>query len=277
MKRKEYEKEMRRPAGRAGGHAGVGQGHRRQGLHRVRGRGLGRQGRHDPADHRADEPAGVQAHRPAGPDEREKSQMYIQRYIAHFPSAGEVVIFDRSWYNRAGVEPVMGYCTPEQTERFLEHGARGREGDGRRRDHPDQVLPQRQPSTSRPGGSRAGSTTRARSGSSRPTDLKSYSRRYDYLPGPRRDVRRHRAPEWAPWYIVDNDDKKRGRLNIISPPAQPDPVRAAPAAGREDAEAAEPTTGTSSRRSLAAQHPDAVLDARRQAPRPTGLKEKDWR
>ena len=54
------------------------------------------------------------------PNERVKSQMYIQRYIAHFPSAGEVVIFDRSWYNRAGVEPVMGYCTPEQTEQFLE-------------------------------------------------------------------------------------------------------------------------------------------------------------
>ena len=54
------------------------------------------------------------------PTEREKSQMYIQRYIAHFPAAGEVVIFDRSWYNRAGVEPVMGFCTPEQAERFLE-------------------------------------------------------------------------------------------------------------------------------------------------------------
>ena len=54
------------------------------------------------------------------PTEREKSQMYIQRYIRHFPAAGEVVIFDRSWYNRAGVEPVMGFCTPEQTERFLE-------------------------------------------------------------------------------------------------------------------------------------------------------------
>src|SRR6476619_8379144 len=54
------------------------------------------------------------------PDARVRSQMYIQRYIAHFPSAGEVAIFDRSWYNRAGVEPVMGYCTPEQTERFLE-------------------------------------------------------------------------------------------------------------------------------------------------------------
>jgi len=54
------------------------------------------------------------------PNEREKSQMYIQRYMAHFPAAGEVAIFDRSWYNRAGVEPVMGYCTPEQTQRFLD-------------------------------------------------------------------------------------------------------------------------------------------------------------
>src|SRR5207247_6026148 len=53
------------------------------------------------------------------PSEREKSQMYIQRYLPHFPAAGEVVIFDRSWYNRAGVEPVMGFCTPEETERFL--------------------------------------------------------------------------------------------------------------------------------------------------------------
>ena len=54
------------------------------------------------------------------PDARVRSQMYIQRYVSHFPSAGEVVIFDRSWYNRAGVEPVMGYCTPEETARFLQ-------------------------------------------------------------------------------------------------------------------------------------------------------------
>src|SRR3954447_12791012 len=53
------------------------------------------------------------------PSEREKSQMYIQRYLSHFPASGEVVIFDRSWYNRAGVEPVMGFCTPEQSARFL--------------------------------------------------------------------------------------------------------------------------------------------------------------
>jgi polyphosphate kinase len=56
----------------------------------------------------------------AAPTGREKSQMYIQRYLPHFPAAGEVVIFDRSWYNRAGVERVMGFCTPEETERFLE-------------------------------------------------------------------------------------------------------------------------------------------------------------
>src|SRR6201989_3484205 len=54
------------------------------------------------------------------PTEREKSQMYIQRYLPHFPAAGEIVIFDRSWYNRAGVERVMGFCTEEQVERFLE-------------------------------------------------------------------------------------------------------------------------------------------------------------
>ena len=54
------------------------------------------------------------------PSDREKSQMYLQRYIQRFPAAGEVVIFDRSWYNRAGVEPVMGFCTEEDTERFLE-------------------------------------------------------------------------------------------------------------------------------------------------------------
>ena len=56
----------------------------------------------------------------SAPTEREKSQMYIQRYLPHFPAAGEVVIFDRSWYNRAGVERVMGFCTPKETDRFLE-------------------------------------------------------------------------------------------------------------------------------------------------------------
>src|SRR5436190_11860695 len=58
----------------------------------------------------------------AAPSDREKSQMYMQRYMAHFPAAGEIVIFDRSWYNRAGVERVMGFCSDEQYERFLGMG-----------------------------------------------------------------------------------------------------------------------------------------------------------
>ena len=141
--------------------------------------------------------------------------MYIQRYIAHFPAAGEVVIFDRSWYNRAGVEPVMGFCTPEQTERFLEMVPHGREGDGRLGHHPDQVLARRSAPTSRRDVSRAGSTTPARSGSSRRLDLKSYSRWYDYLRA-RDAMFAATDTAWAPWFIANNEDKKRGRLNIIS-------------------------------------------------------------
>src|ERR1700755_2260763 len=65
-------------------------------------------------------PRGLRVGALAAPSDREKSQMYMQRYMAHFPAAGEVVIFDRSWYNRAGVEYVMGFCTKEQHRRFLE-------------------------------------------------------------------------------------------------------------------------------------------------------------
>jgi polyphosphate kinase 2 len=148
------------------------------------------------------------------PTEREKSQMYIQRYIKHFPAAGEVVIFDRSWYNRAGVEPVMGFCTPEQTERFL-----------------DQV----------PGVEKAmvesgihlikywlevsadEQTKRLMSRIDDPRkiwklsdmDLKSYSRWYDYSRA-RDAMFAATDTAWAPWFIAHTDDKKRGRLNIIS-------------------------------------------------------------
>ena len=98
------------------------------------------------------------------PTEREKSQMYIQRYMAHFPAAGEVVIFDRSWYNRTGVEPVMGFCAPEETGRFLAlvpGGVKAMADSGI-------VLLStgwRSARMSRPGGWRAASTTRGRSGS----------------------------------------------------------------------------------------------------------------
>ena len=70
-------------------------------------------------DHRARQPARVSRRRAAGADGAGEDQMYMQRYIPHFPAAGEVVIFDRSWYNRAGVERVMGFCTEEQTSQFL--------------------------------------------------------------------------------------------------------------------------------------------------------------
>ena len=148
------------------------------------------------------------------PDARVRSQMYIQRYIAHFPSAGEVAIFDRSWYNRAGVEPVMGYCTPEQTERFLE------------------LAPQVEKAMVDDGiilikyflnVSRDEQTRRLESRIDdprkvwklSPTDLKSYSRRYDYLRA-RDAMFAATSSRWAPWHIVHNDDKKRGRLNIIT-------------------------------------------------------------
>jgi polyphosphate kinase 2 len=148
------------------------------------------------------------------PTEREKSQMYIQRYMAHFPAAGEVVIFDRSWYNRAGVEPVMGFCTPEETQRFLGLVA------GAEKAMADSgiVLLKYWLEVS------PGEQTRrleARIHDPRKIwklsdmDLKSYSRWYDYSRA--RDAMFAASDTaWAPWYVAHTDDKKRGRLNIIS-------------------------------------------------------------
>ncbi len=148
------------------------------------------------------------------PTEREKSQMYIQRYVAHFPAAGEVVIFDRSWYNRSGVEPVMGFCTPEATERFLG------------------LVPGVEKTMTDSGilllkywlgVSPSEQTRRLESRIHDPRkiwklsdlDLKSYSRWYDYSRA-RDAMFAATDTAWAPWYIADTDDKKRGRLNIIS-------------------------------------------------------------
>ncbi|GAA2852691.1 polyphosphate kinase 2 [Actinoplanes cyaneus] len=148
------------------------------------------------------------------PTDRERSQMYIQRYLPHLPAAGEVVVFDRSWYNRAGVERVMGYCTDEQADQFL-------------RATPEveraivdsgvillkywlEVSPDEQ-------------TRRLQNRIDDPRkvwklsglDLKSYSRWYDYSRA--RDEMFHATDtSWAPWYTANTDDKKRGRLNIIS-------------------------------------------------------------
>ena len=148
------------------------------------------------------------------PTEREKSQMYIQRYLPHFPAAGEVVIFDRSWYNRAGVEPVMGFCTPQETERFLElvPGVEKAMGD-------DGILLLKYWLEVSPGEQ----TRRLKSRIDDPRkiwklsdmDLKSYSRWYDYSRA-RDAMFAATDTAWAPWYIARTDDKKRGRLNIIS-------------------------------------------------------------
>ena len=161
------------------------------------------------------------------PTEREKSQMYVQRYMAHFPSAGEVAIFDRSWYNRAGVEPVMGYCTPEQTEKFLamvplvekamvDNGI---------------ILLKYWLNVSVEEQTRRLSnriTDPVKTWKLSPTDLKSYSRHYDYCRA--RDAMLAATDTgWAPWFVVDSNDKKRARLNIISHLLSQIPYTAPPA------------------------------------------------
>jgi polyphosphate kinase len=148
------------------------------------------------------------------PTEREKSQMYIQRYIRHFPAAGEIAIFDRSWYNRAGVERVMGFCDMNQVKRFLEMVPLVE------RAIVDsgiillkywlEVTPEEQ--TRR---------LEARIDDGRkiwklsPMDLKSYNRWYDYSRA-RDDMFAATDTSFAPWYVVRTDDKRRGRLNLIT-------------------------------------------------------------
>jgi len=148
------------------------------------------------------------------PTEREKSQMYVQRYVQHFPAAGEVVIFDRSWYNRAGVEPVMGFCTPEDTERFLQLTPAVEKA------MTDsgilllkywlEVSPDEQ---TRRLESRINDPRKIWKLS--PMDLKSYSRWFDYSRA-RDAMFAATDTAWAPWYVADADDKKRARLNVIS-------------------------------------------------------------
>ena len=148
------------------------------------------------------------------PSEREKSQMYLQRYVPHLPAAGEVAIFDRSWYNRAGVERVMGYCTPAETERFLEQvpaveKAMVDSGIYLLKYWLDVGADEQ--------------TRRLQSRMQDPRkiwklsdmDLKSYSRWYDYSRARDAMFAATDTP-WAPWYVAYTDDKKRGRLNIIS-------------------------------------------------------------
>jgi polyphosphate kinase 2 len=160
------------------------------------------------------------------PTEREKSQMYLQRYVPHFPAAGEVVIFDRSWYNRAGVERVMGFCTEQQLQSFFK-GVPLIE-----RAMVDsgiilvkywlEVSPEEQ--TRR---------LEARIDDGRkiwklsPMDLKSYSRWYDYSRA-RDEMFKATDTDFAPWTVARSDDKKRARLNIISDLLERVPYKDAP-------------------------------------------------
>jgi len=148
------------------------------------------------------------------PSQREKAQMYIQRYMQHFPAGGEIVIFDRSWYNRAGVEYVMGFCTREQHRRFLElcpvveryivdsgtilikFWLEVSDKEQRRRFEARVTDPLRQWKLS-------------------PMDLPSRTKWFEYSRA--RDMMlKATDTKWAPWRIVRSDDKKRARLNCIA-------------------------------------------------------------
>jgi polyphosphate kinase 2 len=148
------------------------------------------------------------------PSEREKSQMYAQRYLPHFPAAGEVVIFDRSWYNRAGVERVMGFCTEEQARQFLNIVPLFE----RFMVHSGIILLKYWLEVS-PEEQTRRLTARIDDGRKiwklSPMDLKSYSRWDDYTRA-RDEMFAATNTEWAPWHVARSDDKKRARLNIIS-------------------------------------------------------------
>ena len=147
------------------------------------------------------------------PTDREKSQMYLQRYVRHLPAAGEIVIFDRSWYNRAGVERVMGFCTAEQAKGFLaavplvekaivESGV---------------ILLKYWLEVSSDEQTRR-LEARIKDGRKiwklSPMDLKSYSRWFDYSRA-RDDMFKATDTSWAPWFVVRSDDKRRARLNVV--------------------------------------------------------------
>ena len=148
------------------------------------------------------------------PSEREKTQMYVQRYISHLPAAGEVVIFDRSWYNRAGVEKVLGFCTPKETQQFLQLAPTVEKAMVDSGIH----LIKYWLEVSRPEQTER-LESRIEDGRKTwkltPMDLKSYSHWFDYSRA--RDAMIVATDTaWAPWYLARTDDKRRGRLNVIS-------------------------------------------------------------
>src|SRR5215475_10343088 len=148
------------------------------------------------------------------PSDREKTQVYVQRYIAHFPAAGEIILFDRSWYNRAGVERVMGFCTDEQYERFLvlvpsvEREMIVNNGIILRK----YFLDVSQDEQRRRCEARINDPVKHWKLS--PMDTESVRRWWDYTTAYQRMIEATHTLE-APWYIVPADDKRRARLNLI--------------------------------------------------------------
>jgi polyphosphate kinase 2 len=147
------------------------------------------------------------------PTDREKSQFYLQRYLAHLPAGGEITIFDRSWYNRAGVERVMGFCTEEQAKRFLDMAPAFE----RALVDTGTILLKYWLEVS-PAEQTRRLEARIEDGRKlwklSPMDLKSYSRWYDYSRA-RDAMFLATDTSWAPWYVAHSDDKRRARLNII--------------------------------------------------------------
>jgi polyphosphate kinase 2 len=148
------------------------------------------------------------------PSDREKSQMHVQRYLAHFPAAGEVVIFDRSWYNRAGVERVMGFCTDEEYDEFL------------------RTCPQLERAVVRSGltlvkywlslsdeEQERRFADRIRNPEKRwklsAMDLEARAHWVDYAEA-KDEMFAYTDVREAPWYVVDADDKRSARLNLMS-------------------------------------------------------------
>ena len=148
------------------------------------------------------------------PSDREKTQMYFQRYMERFPAAGEIVIFDRSWYNRAGVEHVMGFCTPEQHQRFLELCPVVEKFiiEGGIRLHQDLAR-------GRSGGAGAplhGAHRRSDPAvEAEPHGCRILQALVRFLAGARLMLD-HTDTDDSPWHIVRSDDKRRARLNAIS-------------------------------------------------------------
>ena len=148
------------------------------------------------------------------PTEREKSQMYVQRYIGHFPAAGEVVIFDRSWYNRAGVERVMGFCKPELVKKFL-----GAVPMVERAMVESGIILLKYWLEVSPEEQERRLSDRINDGRKiwklSPMDVKSFTRWDDYTQA-RDDMFAATDSSWAPWFVARSEDKKRVRLNVIS-------------------------------------------------------------